>query len=55
MMVNYLYDLDRLEANHEAFIRQGVVAHSEAVAELLRPERSGFLGVAGRRRGNTGA
>ena len=31
LMVNYLYDLDRIEANHEAFVRQGQVAHSDAV------------------------
>ncbi|MEI9988008.1 MAG: malonyl-CoA decarboxylase [Aliidongia sp.] len=39
LMVNYLYDLDRIEANHEAFVRLGQVAHSDAVAELLREER----------------
>ncbi len=31
LMVNYLYDLKRIEANHEAFTR-GEVAHSRAVA-----------------------
>ena len=41
LMVNYLYDLDRIEANHEAFVRHGVVAHSDAVEELLREERNG--------------
>ena len=40
LMVNYLYDLDRIEANHEAFAHQGQVAHSDAVAELLREDRS---------------
>ena len=34
VMVNYLYDLDRVEAHHEAFVR-GRVAHSRAVAALL--------------------
>ncbi|MEO6408361.1 MAG: malonyl-CoA decarboxylase [Burkholderiaceae bacterium] len=34
LMVNYLYDLDRIETHHEQFIR-GVVAHSRAVAALL--------------------
>ena len=34
MMVNYLYDLDRIETHHEQFTR-GVVAHSRAVAALL--------------------
>jgi malonyl-CoA decarboxylase len=40
LMVNYLYDLDRIEANHEAFAHQGQVAHSDAVAATLRAERS---------------
>jgi|HubBroStandDraft_1064217.scaffolds.fasta_scaffold00354_3 malonyl-CoA decarboxylase len=40
LMVNYLYDLERIEANHEAFVRMGQVAHSDAVGELLREERS---------------
>lgn len=34
MMVNYLYDLDRVEACHDAFTR-GEVAHSRAVGRLL--------------------
>jgi len=34
MMVNYLYDLDRIEAQHEKFT-EGEVAHSRAVAALL--------------------
>ena len=33
-MVNYLYDLDRIEASHSKF-RQGEVARSRAVASLL--------------------
>jgi malonyl-CoA decarboxylase len=45
LMVNYLYDLDRIEANHEAFVRQGQVAHSDAVGELLREERGTARGV----------
>jgi malonyl-CoA decarboxylase len=45
LMVNYLYDLDQIEANHEAFVRQGQVAHSDAVAELLREERGSGRGV----------
>ena len=28
LMVNYLYDLDHIEANHEAFANRGVVAAS---------------------------
>ncbi len=34
MMVNYLYDLDKIEAQHEKFT-EGEVAHSRAVAALL--------------------
>ncbi len=34
LMVNYLYDLNRVEAHHEAFVG-GSVAHSRAVAKLL--------------------
>ncbi len=47
LMVNYLYDLDRIEANHEAFAHQGRVAHSDAVAELLREERTTSLASVG--------
>lgn len=34
MMVNYLYDLDKIEGHHEAFT-QGEIAYSRAVAALL--------------------
>jgi malonyl-CoA decarboxylase len=34
LMVNYLYDLDRIEANHERFVA-GEVAASRAVSSLL--------------------
>ena len=37
VMVNYLYDPDTIEANHEAFATGGVVARSAAVEALLRP------------------
>jgi malonyl-CoA decarboxylase len=33
-MVNYLYDLDHIEANHEAYANRGVVAASSAVRKL---------------------
>jgi len=55
LMVNYLYDLDRIEANHEAFVRHGTVAHSDAVAALVAQgarSKSGvtsLLGFSGRR------
>jgi len=34
LMVNYLYDLDKVESHHESFVR-GEVAHSRALAALL--------------------
>ncbi|MDQ6679839.1 MAG: malonyl-CoA decarboxylase family protein, partial [Pseudomonadota bacterium] len=34
LMVNYLYDLQRIEANHEKFVR-GEAAHARAVASLI--------------------
>ena len=34
VMVNYLYDLDHIEANHEAFANRGAVAASSAVRKL---------------------
>jgi malonyl-CoA decarboxylase len=34
VMVNYLYDLDDIEANHEAFANRGTVAASAAVRKL---------------------
>jgi malonyl-CoA decarboxylase len=37
MMVNYLYDPETIEANHEAFTKNGIVIHSAAVAMLLAP------------------
>jgi malonyl-CoA decarboxylase len=39
MMVNYLYDLGAIEANHEAFRQSGRVAASAAVAALLKNDR----------------
>ncbi|MCB1687506.1 MAG: malonyl-CoA decarboxylase family protein [Halioglobus sp.] len=35
IMVNYLYDLPKIEENHEAYFDQGKVAHSKAVSRLL--------------------
>ena len=35
MMVNYLYDRDSIEANHEAFVHSGKVVRSAAVDALL--------------------
>jgi malonyl-CoA decarboxylase len=40
IMVNYLYDPPTIEANHETFMRDGIVACSHAVEALLSPEAS---------------
>ncbi len=37
IMVNYLYDLPTIEANHEAFVRDGTVVRSPDVDALLAP------------------
>jgi malonyl-CoA decarboxylase len=37
LMVNYLYDLDDIEANHEAYAESRTVVASGAVQRLLRP------------------
>jgi hypothetical protein len=39
MMVNYLYDLATIEANHEIFLRDGTVIRSEVVEALLHPQQ----------------
>jgi len=38
IMVNYLYDLATIEANHEAFVRDSTIARSDGVESLLRAE-----------------
>ena len=35
LMINYLYELDRIESRHEAFIRDGTVAHGQQLADAL--------------------
>jgi malonyl-CoA decarboxylase len=42
ILVNYLYDEADIDSNHDAFVSEGMVAHSAAVQQLLRrtePER----------------
>jgi hypothetical protein len=34
-MVNYLYDLSKIEVNHEAFFDQGTVSASRSVLRLV--------------------
>ena len=38
LMVNYLYELDDIEKNHEAFANQGLVAAASAVRKLTKGE-----------------
>ncbi len=38
LMVNYLYRLDDIEKNHEAYANQGEIAASSAVKKLLKTE-----------------
>ena len=35
IMVNYLYDLGKIEENHEAYFDEGVISASRAVTRLL--------------------
>jgi malonyl-CoA decarboxylase len=37
-MVNYLYDLDEIEENHEAYANQREIVASAAVRKLLKPD-----------------
>ncbi len=39
LMVNYLYDRDAIEANHEAYANLGMVVASGAVKRMLKPGR----------------
>jgi hypothetical protein len=39
-MVNYLYKLDAIEANHERFASKGEVVAAAEVRKLLRPART---------------
>ena len=41
MMVNYVYDEANVVANHEAYVNEGRVAHTRAVASLLGSPREG--------------
>jgi len=38
LMVNYLYDLDEIEKNHENYVAGGPVAASNQVSRILRPQ-----------------
>ena len=44
LMVNYRYSLDEIEANHEAYMKDGQIAMSAEVKALLRsPSEPGGL------------
>ncbi len=47
LMVNYLYDLEDIEKNHEAYAEQRTVVASNAVAKLARPVPRELVPVAG--------
>jgi malonyl-CoA decarboxylase len=36
VMVNYLYDLKDVETNHEAFVSQGKIMLSDALAKKIK-------------------
>ena len=40
-MVNYLYDLETIESNHEAFVHDGAVVRSAEVDALLSEHAPG--------------
>jgi len=46
LMVNYLYDLNAIAKNHEAFANRQPVAKSRAVSDLIAIEDGGFLSAA---------
>jgi malonyl-CoA decarboxylase len=35
LLVNYKYDLAKIETHHEAYANEGIVAHSKRIAKLL--------------------
>ena len=53
IMVNYLYDPEAIEANHEAFARDGIVVRSPAVDEILGRTRPAAASQAITRREET--
>lgn len=38
LLVNYVYDESHIDQNHEAYLHEGVVAHSEGITRLLNGE-----------------
>ena len=50
MMVNYVYDEAEVVANHEAYVNEGRIAHSRAIASLVASSRDGGRRRSGRAR-----
>ena len=46
-MVNYLYDLDYIERNHEAYAQQRAVVASNAVTRLVSTPTREIVSVSG--------
>ena len=42
-MVNYLYDHDSIEDNHEAFVRDGTIVRSPDVDALIEPTQGAHI------------
>ena len=39
LMVNYLYAIDEIERNHEAYAEKGVIAAASLLRKMVRAER----------------
>jgi len=47
LMVNYLYDLDYIERNHEAYAQQRMIVASSAVTRLVTTPAREIVPVSG--------
>jgi malonyl-CoA decarboxylase len=47
LMVNYLYELDDIEENHEAYARARTIAAASAITRLVRSSPRDVVPVAG--------
>src|SRR5262249_43985349 len=50
LMVNYLYDLEHIEQNHEAYAQQHAIVAASAVTRLVRAPTRDVVPAAERRR-----
>ncbi|MGA0533772.1 malonyl-CoA decarboxylase [Hansschlegelia sp. KR7-227] len=55
MMVNYLYELGDIEANHEAFVGRGEVVASSSVKRLVKPGKAAVAAPGAGRKSGKGA